>query len=91
MWVCLFWCMMKIKNKGVDHHEGAYHLGRHRKPPGEVVKAVTINLKLKVIEELEKEGKPKHVIEKMVNDKYLAGILEREEEEKRINDKDSEN
>lgn len=66
-------------------------MGRHRKPPGEVVKAITINLKLKVIEELEIEGKPKHVIEKMVNDKYLTRILEREEEEKRKNDRDSEN
>lgn len=50
---------------------GDLKLGRKRIDPEEVVKTVGINIKQKVITEIEKEGNPKHVIEKMVNEKYL--------------------
>jgi translation elongation factor EF-Ts len=45
-------------------------LGGKRKDPKEVIKTMSINLKQKVITEMEKEGNPKHIIEKMVNERY---------------------
>lgn len=46
-------------------------MGGKRKDPAEVIKTIGINLKQKVITEIEKEGNPKHIIEKILNDKYL--------------------
>lgn len=62
----------KEKNKkGVTRIvEGNNRLGRKRKDPEEVVKSISINLKQKIITEIEKEGKAKHIIEKMVKEKY---------------------
>ncbi|MCY7488064.1 hypothetical protein M5X00_29390 [Paenibacillus alvei] len=45
-------------------------MGRKRIPEEEKKITVGINLKQKVVKEIEKEGKPKHIIEKMVNEKY---------------------
>lgn len=41
---------------------------------GELTISICINLKQKVLWELEKDGNPKHVIEKLVNEKYLGRI-----------------
>ena len=41
-----------------------------RKPESELMRSITINLQQKVIDEIAKEGTPKKLIEKMVNDKY---------------------
>lgn len=46
-------------------------MGGKRKEPEEVVKTLTINIKQKVITEMEKEGNPKRIVEKLVNDRYL--------------------
>jgi translation elongation factor EF-Ts len=46
-------------------------LGRKRIDPEEVVKTICVNVKQKVLTEIEKEGNPKHIIEKMINEKYL--------------------
>lgn len=51
-------------------------MGRHRKDPNEVKKTVCINLKQSIISEIEKEGKVKHVIEALVNQKYNEKIAE---------------
>jgi hypothetical protein len=45
-------------------------LGGKRKDPQEVVKTLCINIKQKILDELEKEGNPKHVVEKLLNDRY---------------------
>jgi hypothetical protein len=45
-------------------------LGRSRKPEEEKTKSITINLLQKVINEISKDGNPKHVIEKIINDIY---------------------
>lgn len=45
-------------------------MGRKRKPEGERKMSLTINLKEKVLKNVEKDGKPKKVIESMVNNKY---------------------
>lgn len=45
-------------------------MGRPRKPAEEVVKTISINLKQGTIDEIAKEGKPKNIIEKLINDKY---------------------
>lgn len=45
-------------------------MGRKRKPEGEVMKSITINLKQKIIEEIEKDGIPKKVIEEIITQKY---------------------
>lgn len=50
--------------------KGVINLGRPRKPDEEKRVTLGINLKKKVYDRVAKEGKPKHVIEKMVNDKY---------------------
>lgn len=49
---------------------GVEFMGRKRKPEEEKQVTVGINLKQKVVSLIEKEGKPKHIIEKMVNEKY---------------------
>lgn len=46
-------------------------MGGKRKDPEEVMKTISVNLKQKVLTEIEKEGNPKHVIEKIINEKYL--------------------
>lgn len=45
-------------------------MGRKRIDPDEVVKTIAINLKLKTIKAIEKDGKPKNVIEELVKEKY---------------------
>lgn len=45
-------------------------MGGKRKDPDEVIKTISINLKQKVLDEIAKEGNPKHVIEALVNSKY---------------------
>lgn len=45
-------------------------MGRPRIDESEKVKTVHINLKQKVIEKIAKEGKPKHVIERIINELY---------------------
>lgn len=45
-------------------------MGRHRKDPADVKKTVCINLKQSIIDKIEEEGKAKHVIEALVNQKY---------------------
>lgn len=47
-------------------------MGRSRKPEGELIRSIGINLKQKVLWEIQKDGNPKHVIEKLVNEKYLG-------------------
>lgn len=51
--------------------EWGSNLGRKRIDPEEVVKIICINVKQKVLTEIEKEGVPKHIIERIVNEKYL--------------------
>lgn len=46
-------------------------MGGKRKDPKEVIKTISINLKQKVLDEIAKEGRPKHVIESLINQKYL--------------------
>lgn len=50
---------------------GDLKLGRHRIDPEEVVKTICINVKQKVLTEIEKEGNAKHIIQNLVNEKYL--------------------
>ncbi|MFD3274590.1 hypothetical protein ACE3MS_31340 [Paenibacillus dendritiformis] len=45
-------------------------MGRKRIPEEEKKVTVAINLKQKTLDKISEEGKPKHVIEKLVNDKY---------------------
>lgn len=45
-------------------------MGRRRKAEQEKMGTVTINLKQKTIDKIAQEGKPKHVIERLVKDKY---------------------
>lgn len=45
-------------------------MGRKRIDEKEVVKTLSINLKQKVIDEISKEGTPKHVIEKTIVEKF---------------------
>lgn len=45
-------------------------MGRKRKDPQEITKTICINLKQKVLTEIEKEGNPKHIIEEIINLKY---------------------
>lgn len=67
-------CMLKIKkSEGCDEGD-EYSLPRSRKPVGELTISICINLKQKVLWEIEKDGNPKHVIEKLVNEKYLDRI-----------------
>ncbi|MEK5586682.1 hypothetical protein MKZ21_30955 [Paenibacillus sp. FSL P2-0536] len=51
--------------------EWGSNLGRKRIDPEEVVKTICINVKQKVLTEIEKDGVPKHIIERIVNEKYL--------------------
>lgn len=51
---------------------GDFNLGRKRIDPEEVVKTICINVKQKVLTEIEKEGgNAKHIIKNLVNEKYL--------------------
>jgi translation elongation factor EF-Ts len=52
-------------------------LGRKRIDEADKVITLSINLQQKVIRELEKEGKPKNVIERIINDKYLLIDMEK--------------
>jgi hypothetical protein len=52
-------------------------LARSRKPESELTRSICINLKQKVITELEKEGNVKHVIERLINEKYLGKITQK--------------
>jgi hypothetical protein len=62
----------KEKNKRrTQMKEWGSNLGRKRIDPEEVVKSICINVKQKVLTEIEKEGVPKHIIERIVNEKYL--------------------
>lgn len=45
-------------------------MGRRRKDETDKMGTVTINLKQGTIDRIAKEGKPKHVIEKLVREKY---------------------
>lgn len=45
-------------------------MGGKRKDPEEIVRTVTINLKQKVLTEIEKHGKPKKVIEEIIIEKF---------------------
>ena len=45
-------------------------MGGKRKDPEEVVKTICINLKQKILTEIEKEGNPKHVIEAVLNERF---------------------
>ncbi|RRJ53999.1 hypothetical protein EHV15_36165 [Paenibacillus oralis] len=68
-----FCCMLRIKTKkGADFNwfEMGSCMGGKRKDPDEVIKTISINLKQKVLDEIAKEGNPKHVIEALVNSKY---------------------
>lgn len=47
-------------------------MGGKRKDPEEVVKTLCINVKQKVLTKLEKEGNPKHIVEALINKKYLG-------------------
>lgn len=60
-------------------------MGRKRKPPGEVVGSICINLQQKILDEFATMGNTKHVIEKILTDVYMTRITE-----KNITDKDSE-
>lgn len=60
-----------MEDIGVWWNEGIETLGRKKKPPEELKISVTINIKQKVFDELSKYGKPKNVIEKEINEKYL--------------------
>ncbi len=44
---------------------------------GELTISICINLKQKVLWELEKDGNPKHVIERLVNEKYLGNSTQK--------------
>lgn len=45
-------------------------MGGKRKPEEEKTVTLTINLKRKILDKIELDGKPKHIIERMVLDKY---------------------
>lgn len=69
--------MLKIKkDKECFAWERLAKMGRHRKPVEELTRSICINLKGKVLMEIEKDGNPKHVIEKLVNEKYLGRITQ---------------
>lgn len=63
--------MILIKNKYGGFINWGAKMGRKRIEETEKVKTLCINLQQKVIDELSKEGIPKNVIEKIINDKYL--------------------
>lgn len=46
------------------------NVGRKRKPEEEVMKTICINLKQKVLTEIEKEGIPKKIIEEIITHKF---------------------
>ncbi|WP_156130782.1 hypothetical protein [Paenibacillus durus] len=45
-------------------------MGGKRKDPKEVVKTLCVNVKQKIIDEIEKDGNPKHVVEALLIEKY---------------------
>lgn len=45
-------------------------MGRSRKPEGEIMKTITINIKQSTLDKIALEGKPKHIIEKLIREKY---------------------
>ncbi|GBK66285.1 hypothetical protein PbDSM24746_62890 [Paenibacillus macerans] len=45
-------------------------MGRKRKDPDELVKTICLNLKQKILNEIEKEGNPKHVLEELIKKMY---------------------
>lgn len=45
-------------------------MGRKRIPEEEKKITVAINLKRKIVDKIAEKGKPKHVIEKIIEDKY---------------------
>lgn len=45
-------------------------MGRKRKPDEEKTKTLAINLKQKVIDEIAKEGKPKTIVESIINQRF---------------------
>ena len=78
LWVCLFIFCSEPNKKWYDRRKnkrrvapaGGQTLGRARKPEEDKTMTITINLKRKIIDKIALEGKPKTVIEKIVNDIY---------------------
>ena len=67
---CSF-CFVCLKEKNKDGIRLGNDVGRKRKPEEEIMKTISINLQQKVLTEIEKEGKPKKIIEELVTSKYL--------------------
>ncbi|WP_227877196.1 hypothetical protein, partial [Paenibacillus macerans] len=58
----------KKNKKGAENpsHEKGNLVGRKRKDPDELDKTICLNLKQKILNEIEKEGNPKHVLEELI-------------------------
>jgi hypothetical protein len=64
-----FCCKLERKNKGGGLSQGDT-LGRSRKPEEEKVISISINLKKGTLDKIALEGKPKHIIERIINEQY---------------------